>query len=131
MTRKTFAALATAGLIALAGLAVGLRPSAGPAATAAADQAGASVETTVLRRTKYIRSKNNTERAGVGPDDEDRYDDDYAEQSGTSRPTTSASGDGEDDDHGSESKRDDESDHDDEDDDHTQLEKYDDDGEDD
>jgi hypothetical protein len=113
MTRKTFAIFGAAGLLALAGLAAGLRPNNGPAANAAEQVAGASVETTVQRRTRYVRVKNKPEHVGSASGNGGGGGGGIASRQGgqtqqgnTPRPTTSASGTG-DDDHGSESKRDD------------------------
>ena len=114
MTRKTFAIVAVAGLLALTGLAFGMRPSKGPAANAAEQTAGTSVETTLQRRTEYVSNKDKSQRAaaasgGDGGSAAHASNDGNAgnaQPKSAPRPTTSASGTG-DDDHGSESKRDD------------------------
>lgn len=74
MTRKTFAIAAVVGLLALAALAVGLRPSGGPAASAVKQSGNSSTEVVVERRTKVAPGNA---RAGDHnrSDDGDRADD--------------------------------------------------------
>lgn len=106
MTRKTFAMVMVAGLIGLAALAVGLRPTSGPANSAAKEAAGGpSVETTVVQRTEVVRRHRATE-SSTQPEANDyvvvpRTYADYVQPASAPRPTTSPSGSG-DDDHGEE-----------------------------